>query len=55
MPGIGFCHSVRYALAEYGERDLGCSKSEAKPILDHLEGTESDDVTGQSVWFALAG
>jgi hypothetical protein len=46
---------VRYALAEYGERDLGCSKSEAKPILDHLEGTESDDVTGQSAWCALAG
>jgi hypothetical protein len=32
-----FC--VRYALAEYGERDLGFSKSEAKLILDHLEGT----------------
>lgn len=38
---------MRYALAEYGERDLGFSKSEAKLFLDHLEGTESDDVTGQ--------
>ena len=48
MPGIGFSpQCVRYALAEYGERDLGFSKSEAKLILDHLEGTESDDVTGQ--------
>jgi hypothetical protein len=48
MPGINFSpQCVRYALAEYGERDLGFSKSEAKLILDHLEGTESDDVTGQ--------
>jgi predicted secreted protein len=48
MPGIGFSpQCVRYALAEYGEHDLGFSKSEAKLILDHLEGTESDDVTGQ--------
>jgi hypothetical protein len=48
MPGINFSpQCVRYALAEYGERDLGFSKSEATLILDHLEGTESDDVTGQ--------
>jgi integrase len=48
MPGIDFSpHGVRYAFAEYGERDLGFSKSEAKLILDHLEGTDSDDVTGQ--------
>jgi predicted secreted protein len=45
---LGFSpQCVRYALAEYGERDLGFSKSEAKLILDHLEGTGSDDVTGQ--------
>jgi predicted secreted protein len=48
MPSIGFSpQCVRYALAEDGERDLGFSKSEAKLILDHLEGTASDDVTGQ--------
>lgn len=46
MPSIGFSpQCVRYALAEYGERDLGFSKSEAKLILDHLVGTASDDVT----------
>jgi predicted secreted protein len=49
MPGIGFSPQwVHYALAEYGERDLGFSKSEAQLVLDHLEGTESDDVTGQT-------
>lgn len=48
LPGINFSpQCVRYALGEYGERDLGFSKSEAKLILDHLEGTESDDVTGR--------
>jgi len=28
-------------------RDLGFHKSEAKIILDHMEGTEPDDVTGK--------
>jgi integrase len=45
--GVGFApHGVRYALATYGERDLGYGKSEAKVILDHLEGVEQSDVTG---------
>lgn len=45
--GVGFApHGVRYALASYGERDLGFGKSEAKVILDHLEGVEQSDVTG---------
>ncbi len=48
LPGVGFSpHPVRHAFATYGERHLGFAKSEAKLILDHLEGTASDDVTGQ--------
>lgn len=48
MPGISFSpHDVRYAFSTYGERDLGFRKSEAKLILDHMEGTEPDDVTGK--------
>lgn len=48
MPGVGFSpHDVRYAFSTYGERDLGFRKSEAKLILDHMEGTEPDDVTGK--------
>jgi hypothetical protein len=35
------------AFSTYGERDLGFRKSEAKVILDHMEGTEPDDVTGK--------
>jgi integrase len=47
MPGVDMSpHGVRYALATYGERDLGYGKSEAKVILDHLEGVEQSDVTG---------
>lgn len=47
MPGVTWTpHGVRYAFATYGERDLGFAKSEAKLILDHMEGTEMKDVTG---------
>jgi hypothetical protein len=47
MPGIDFSpHAVRYALATYGERDLGFKPGEAKVILDHMEGVEPTDVTG---------
>lgn len=47
MPGVNFTpHAVRYAFATYGERDLGFAKSEAKLILDHMEGTEPNDITG---------
>lgn len=48
MPGVGFSpHGVRYAFATYGERDLGFKPGEGRLILDHLEGTEPNDVTGQ--------
>ena len=48
LPGVSFSpHCVRYAFSTYGERDLGFRKSEAKVILDHMEGTEPDDVTGK--------
>jgi hypothetical protein len=48
MPGVDFSPQfVRYAFSTYGERDLGFRKSEAKVILDHMEGTEPDDVTGK--------
>lgn len=48
LPGVDFSpHFVRYAFSTYGERDLGFHKSEAKVILDHMEGTEPDDVTGK--------
>jgi hypothetical protein len=48
MPGVGFSpHGARYAFATYGERDLGFKPGEGKLILDHLEGTEPNDVTGQ--------
>ncbi|QUS40602.1 hypothetical protein RPMA_18470 [Tardiphaga alba] len=47
MPGVSFSpHGARYAFASYGERDLGFKPSEGKLILDHLEGTEPNDVTG---------
>jgi hypothetical protein len=48
MPGVDFSPQfVRYAFSTYGERDLGFRKSEAKVILDHMEETEPDDVTGK--------
>jgi hypothetical protein len=48
LPGVNFSPQfVRYAFSTYGERDLGFRKSEAKVILDHMEGTEPDDVTGK--------
>jgi hypothetical protein len=48
MPGIDFGpHGARYAFSTYGERDLGFAKSEAKLVLDHMEGTDPKDVTGQ--------
>jgi integrase len=48
MPRVNFSpHAVRYALATYGERDLGFRPGEAALILDHLEGVEPNDVTGQ--------
>jgi hypothetical protein len=47
MPGVGFSpHGARYAFSTYGERDLGFAKSEAKLVLDHMEGTDPKDVTG---------
>jgi hypothetical protein len=47
MPCVDFGpHGARYALASYGESELGFAKSEAKLILDHLEGTDPKDVTG---------
>ena len=47
MPGVDISpHGARYAFASYGERDLGFAKSEGKVVLDHLEGTDSKDVTG---------
>jgi hypothetical protein len=48
LPGVDFSPPfVRYAFSTYGERDLGFRKSEARVILDHMEGTEPDDVTGK--------
>jgi integrase len=48
MPGVSFSpHGVRYAFATYGERDLRFKPAEAGIILDHLEGVEPNDVTGQ--------
>jgi integrase len=48
MPGVGFSpHGTRYAFATYGERDLGFRPGEGKLILDHMEGVEPTDVTGQ--------
>jgi integrase len=48
MPGIDFSpHGPRYAFATYGERDLGFKQGEGKLILDHMEGVEPTDVTGQ--------
>jgi hypothetical protein len=47
MPGVSFStHGGRYAFSTYGERDLGFAKSEGKVILDHLEGVDAKDVTG---------
>jgi hypothetical protein len=47
MPGVNFSpHGARYGFAEYGERDLGFEKSEGKVVLDHMEGTDPRDVTG---------
>jgi len=48
MPGVSFSpHGARYAFATYGERDLGFRPGEGGIILDHLEGVEPNDVTGQ--------
>ncbi|MDA9411894.1 integrase arm-type DNA-binding domain-containing protein [Bradyrhizobium sp. CCBAU 45384] len=48
IPGVTWSpHDVRYAFATYGERDLGFKPGEAGVILDHLEGTEPDNVTSQ--------
>ena len=48
MPGVDFSpHAVRYAFATYGERDLGFKPGEGAIILDHMEGVEPTDVTGQ--------
>jgi len=47
MPGVSFSpHAIRYAMATYGERDLGFRPGEAAVILDHMEGVEPSDVTG---------
>jgi hypothetical protein len=48
MPGVDFApHGVRYGFGTHGEGCLGFAKSEAKVVLDHMEGTDRDDVTGQ--------
>ena len=48
MPGVDCStHGGRYAFSTYGPRDLGFARSEAKIILDHIEGVEPDDVTGR--------
>lgn len=48
MPGVSFSpHGTRYAFATYGERDLAFKPGEGGIILDHLEGVEPNDVTGQ--------
>jgi glutathione S-transferase len=48
MPGVECStHGGRYAFSTYGPRDLGFARSEAKIILDHIEGIEPDDVTGR--------
>jgi integrase len=48
MPNISFSpHGARYAFATYGERDLSFKPGEGKLILDHMEGVEPSDVTGQ--------
>ena len=48
LPGISCStHGGRYAFATYGPRDLSFARSEARLILDHSEGLEPDDVTGQ--------
>lgn len=48
MPAVSFSpHGARYAFATYGERDLGFKAGEAGIILDHMEGVEPTDVTGQ--------
>lgn len=48
MPGVNFStHGGRYGFSTYGERDLGFRVGEGKLILDHLEGVEPSDVTGQ--------
>lgn len=48
MPGISFSpHGPRYAFATYGERDLHFAQGEGRLVLDHMEGVEPQDVTGQ--------
>lgn len=48
LPGVGFSpHQWRAAFATYGSMHLGWAKGDEKIILDHLEGYDSDDVTGQ--------
>lgn len=48
MPCVSWSpHGARYAFATYGERDLGFKPGEGKLILDHMEGVEPTDVTGQ--------
>lgn len=48
IPGVEFStHGGRYAFSTYGPRDLGFAVGEGKLILDHLEGIEPTDVTGQ--------
>jgi hypothetical protein len=47
MPGVSFStHGGRYAFSTYGEMHLGFAKSEGKVILDHMEGVDAKDVTG---------
>ncbi|MBB4377222.1 hypothetical protein [Bradyrhizobium sp. SBR1B] len=48
IPGVTWSpHGIRYAFATYGERDLCFRPGEGGVILDHLEGTEPDNVTSQ--------
>ena len=48
MPNVSWSpHGVRYAFATYGEGALRFKSGEAGIILDHMEGVEPGDVTGQ--------
>jgi Arm DNA-binding domain len=48
MPGVSFStHAFRAALATYGPQDLGWLATDAKLILNHLEGFDPGDVTAQ--------
>jgi hypothetical protein len=48
LPGVSWSpHAVRYAFADFVGTLQGYGRSDARIILDHSEGVEPDDVTGQ--------